>query len=136
MILRRIGRADWDVCGICNDDEERTCDVLDLLVDHADGATCLAWLRKSIAEHGPPGNKEKSRRLSQYIYELKHKQLRLFYFFDEGRLIVVAHGAAKPSEKVLKRHVARAEQRRRAYMEARRTGDVTIIDAAETPHGH
>ena len=110
--------------------------MLDLLMAHADGETCLAWLRKSIAEHGPPKNKEKSRPLSRYIYELKHKRLRLFYFFDSGRRLIVTHGAAKPSERVLKRHIGHAEQRRKAYLEARRAGSVTTFDPAETHDGH
>jgi len=136
MILCRIGHAGWDVCGICNDDEEQTCDVLDLLMAHDDGTTCLAWLRKSIAENGPPRNEEKSRKLSKNIYELKHKQIRLFYFFDSGRLIIVANGAPKPSKKALKQHVATAERRRQAYIKARDAGDVTTIDPAETHDGH
>ena len=48
-----------------------------------------------MADHGPILNVEKSRELEDGIYEFKTKNVRIFWFYDEGRIVLISHGKMK-----------------------------------------
>ena len=48
-----------------------------------------------MADHGPILNVEKSRELEDGIYEFKTKNVRILWFYDEGRIVLISHGKMK-----------------------------------------
>lgn len=90
--------------------------------DEADSIVALLnWAAKS----GPPRNKEKCRDVGDGIYEFKAKNLRICWFYDEGRIIICSHGFYKPNKKVQKREIKQAGKLKDAYLEAKKAGPIT-----------
>ena len=48
-----------------------------------------------MADHGPILNEEKSRELEDGIREFKTRNVRIFWFYDEGRVVLISHGRMK-----------------------------------------
>ncbi len=79
-------------------------------------------LLEHVAAHGPPKNRQKSNDLGEGIFELKPTdQIRLLYFFDDGRRIVMTHGVVKKRQKMDRVEIGKALDLRGRYLKARRT---------------
>lgn len=48
-----------------------------------------------MAEHGPITNIEKSRPLGEGVYEFKTTNVRIFWFYDADRVVLISHGKKK-----------------------------------------
>jgi phage-related protein len=72
----------------------------------SDRKQVLARLERA-SEVGPPRNVEQCRDLGDEIFELKTKNVRIFWFYDKGRLILVSHAK-------LKKDVRITEEKRKA----------------------
>ena len=70
------------------------------------------------AELGPLGYREdRNRKLSEHIFELKPtSQVRLAYFFDGPKRLVITHGFTKKSGKTPPAEIARAQTLRAEYL--------------------
>jgi phage-related protein len=91
----------------------------------------LAALLTETAEKGPLHNDTKFKDLpgSDELYEFKTTGgLRLFCFWDDGSLIICTHGYIKGSQKTPKREIERAEQMRKAYLEAKKLNQLTHVE--------
>ncbi len=55
----------------------------------------LDALLERMANHGPILNEQKSRQLDDDIYEFKTRNVRVFYFYEKGRVVILSHGKMK-----------------------------------------
>ena len=128
MVVRR---GQWSVFAACHRD---TCPVMDGLeftggpgdVDRRKMLRRIA----ATASSGPPRNTEQGRPLRDGVYELKSQGglLRLFYFRDEGRVIVCSHVAVKPKRKQLEAEIDKVIRLREEYREAKAVGFLEIVE--------
>jgi len=74
------------------------------------------------ARVGPLGySEEKNRKLAEHIFELKPtKELRLLYFFDGAKRLVITHAFTKKQAKTPRGEIRRAMTLRTEYMEGLR----------------
>jgi len=57
-------------------------------------------------------------------------QIRVLWFYDEGKMIVCSHGFVKKSRKVPRHDIAQAQDHRRHYFDAKRRNQLTIGGSA------
>lgn len=73
-----------------------------------------------LAEKGSALREPYSKHLDDGIFELRRKVasdiVRLLYFFNEGKLIVVTNGFIKKTRKTPAKEIALAKKRRRDYL--------------------
>lgn len=74
-----------------------------------------------IADQGPPRNPTKFRHEEDGIYAMKQGQVRIYCFFDAGRMIVVTHGTIKKKQKADPEDLKRAKRLREEYLKATRS---------------
>lgn len=89
-------------------------------------------LLERVAAAGPPRNTDISHKIQGDIWEFIKGRLRVFWFYDEGQVVVCTHGLVKKSRRIPKRDIDQAEQARQAYLEAKQAGALII---EEEPHG-
>jgi hypothetical protein len=73
-----------------------------------------------IAKNGAPRNPEKFRHEEDEIFAIKQNQIRVYCFFDAGRMIVVTHGTLKKRQKANPEDLKRAKRLREEYLKAKR----------------
>ena len=82
-----------------------------------------------VAEHGPPHNTTRFRRLTSDVYELKTRGgTRVLCFFDEGRPLICDEALAKPKPHRLALATEHASRTRWRYLSAKRTGRLEILE--------
>ena len=86
----------------------------------------MLGLLERVASSGPPRNTEVSHKLQGDIWEFIKGRLRVFWFYDEGRVVVCTHGLMKKSQKIPKGEITHAEQVRQAYLAAKQAGTLII----------
>ncbi|MBI3351503.1 MAG: type II toxin-antitoxin system RelE/ParE family toxin [Nitrospirae bacterium] len=74
----------------------------------------FALLRRT-AEHGTLKNEQKFKKLENNIFEFKADQVRVFCFFDKGKLIILTHGFLKKSQKAPKSEIKQAKHLMEEY---------------------
>ena len=92
----------------------------------------LSALLTDIADNGPRYDDGKSKKLpgTDGLFEFRSSPcgLRVFWFWDDGGLIICTHGCVKDSQKTPASEIERAQKKMRDYFEAKRTGALQ--------HGH
>lgn len=88
--------------------------------------THMIALLERVAVVGPPRNTEISHKIDGEIWEFIKGRLRVFYFYDEGHVVVCTHGLVKKSQKTPKADLAHAEQVRKIYLAAKQAGALII----------
>ncbi len=89
----------------------------------------LALLRRRVAQLGPPrDNPDLCDGVEDEIWEFRKGSVRLFWFYDEGRVVVGAHAYKKQGQRAPRRHIKTAKALRAAYLTAKRTGGVPVED--------
>jgi hypothetical protein len=109
------------------------CPILDFFshakVRESEELSRLSALLDIVAERGSNfRNTNKFRRItdSDQIFEFKTPGgLRLFCFFDEGRIIICTHGLIKDGQKPPKSEIDTAELWKKRYMTAKILGELT-----------
>ena len=91
----------------------------------AKAAQKVAWVLRLVEELDPvPRQYLKKLRDTDFLWEVRAQQggstYRLLGFFDGPRLVVLTNGLAKKSEKIPRREIALARERRRDYLSRRR----------------
>lgn len=123
MRLRVVRRGWWQILAVCR--ERGDCPLLEFLTRlppnlRKDGRRVQALFDR-IQHKGPPHNVELSHRLTDNLWELVRGRLRVVWFYDEGRLILITHGFVKKSQKTPRIEIEKAEASRTAYLRAKRT---------------
>jgi hypothetical protein len=116
MRVYRLARETWDVL-LLADDQGRCAamEVLQQLEEHG-GAGMLALLRNRVARLGPPrDNPELCKPVENGIWEFRKGSVRLFWFYDGGKVVVGAHAYKKQGPKAPRRHIGTATRRRDEY---------------------
>jgi hypothetical protein len=86
----------------------------------------LLALLERVVVSGPPRNTDVSHKIRGEIWEFIKGRLRVFWFYDEGRVIVCSHGLLKKTQKVPAGELHRAEQTRADYFAAKQAGRLRI----------
>ena len=94
-----------------------------------DGRKILRRL-DAMAVSGPPRSRQQGRGIGDGIFELKAQRglMRLFYFFDEGRIVVCTHLAEKPKPKQLPTERKKAKEVRADYLCMKAEGRLEIVE--------
>lgn len=128
MHLQWIRRNKWRVLATCT--ERGGCPLLEFLAglegNLAKDRRRMLKLLERISHQGPPRNTEISRSLTPAIWELRQGRLRVLWFYDLDRLIVVSHGFVKKSQKTPAKQIRQAERSRQQYLWARKRGELDI----------
>lgn len=128
MRLRRVRRGRWELLAVCPDRGD--CPVLEFLVGLsgklARQQEQMLALLSQVAEDGPPRNVERSHKIAGDIWELLRGDLRTLWFYGEGRIVVLAVGFVKKSQKTPKAEVAAAERALERFRAAERQGTLEI----------
>lgn len=89
----------------------------------------LALLKEIVAQTGPPrDNPSLCKKVRGEIWELRKGSLRLFWFADEGKVVVGTSAYQKQGRKAPGRHIDTADAARRTYLAAKRAGKLGFID--------
>lgn len=94
-------------------------------------AKLMARLQRT-ADHGPPLNQEQCRQLKgdrpeETIYEFKTHKLRLFWFYDDNRLILCANGIVKGTAKKQAQAIDVARSWKAQFLAAKEAGQIQTI---------
>lgn len=130
MKLREVIRDHWRVLAVCN--ERGDCQLEQFLGSFRDStstAVKMMALFSWTSRHGAPTNREKSNPLGDEIFEFKAGSQRVLYFCDTDRLIICSHGFVKKTQKCPSSEKTAAVAWRRRYFEAKRDGELVIVDA-------
>jgi len=65
------------------------------------------------------------------IWQIRKGRIRLLWFYDKGRVIVCAHTFLKKSQKTPRRERDKARRVKKAYFQAKQSGQLNIIDDIE-----
>jgi len=87
----------------------------------------LIFLLDYTKDFGPPRDEQKCRSLAGHegLFEFKTRGgLRVFWFYDEDRLIVCTTGFVKKKQKTPAEEISKAEGWRAAYREAKHAGQL------------
>jgi phage-related protein len=78
-------------------------------------------LVKRLADHGMLANEQKFHKLKGLdLWELKSFQVRIFCFFDAGRIVILTHGFSKKSNETPKEEIAKAIKLQKEYFAGKR----------------
>jgi len=77
--------------------------------------------------------KNKSALLRDGVFRVREGNLRVFWFYDEGKIIVCTHGIIKKKQKADKEDVKYAIQLRKKYFSLNRS-EIPMILYEEYPH--
>ena len=129
MRAYRLAREVWDVLLLA--DEQGRCEAMDVIqqLEEQGGRGMLALLRGRVPRLGPPtDNAALSSHLEDGIWEFRKGSVRLFWFYDEGKIVVATNAYKKQGQRAPRRHIQSAKDFRAAYLAAKRAGTLTIED--------
>lgn len=80
--------------------------------------------------NGPPKNPEVSHQVDSGhgIWQFTKGRIRVLWFYDEGRVIVLSHGFVKATRQTPSEEIGRAVAAVTAYFQAKRTGKLRFIE--------
>lgn len=130
MRLKQIRSAAWHVLVICS--ERGDCELLRFL-ENLDGQLAadrvrMARLLDRVAEAGPPDNVERSHQVATGIWEFIAGRLRVFWFYDAGRIVVCSHGIVKRTRKAPRHEIERAQRAYADYQAAKAAHRIVIVE--------
>ena len=131
MRAYRLARETWDVLLLA--DDQGWCAAMEVItqLERRGGRGMLALLRTRVAKLGPPrDNPELCSHVEDGIWEFRKGSVRLFWFYDEGRVDVGAHAYKKQGRRAPRREINTAKGQRTAYVAAKRAGSIAIEDLA------
>jgi len=97
----------------------------------------LLRLIDQTKDNGPIHNEKQSKKLKGYDFNefITKGGLRLFYFFDSGRLVICTTGFIKQGNRTPVRELAKAEEWRKRYFAAKQKNEIKFIKPShEHPH--
>lgn len=133
MRLRRLATGTWQVLAICSDRGD--CPVESFLAAQrgklADQAQRMWALFDVVAADGPPRSTGISHKVAAEIWELIRGDLRVLWFYDQGRAVICSHGFLKQTQKTPASHIHLAEANLARYRAAQRAGSLSIVEEDE-----
>lgn len=129
MKLRVVCRDVWTILAVCEEERCALQEDLEILEKRLPQDFAKIMRRFThFASNGPPRNTEICREIEDGIFELKSQKglIRVFFFYDEGRLVICSHAVAKPKPKRLSAEIRRAKHTRGAYRKAKGRAALSI----------
>lgn len=129
MRAYRLTREVWDVLLLA--DDQGRCEAMDVIqqLEEQGGRGMLALLRDRVPRLGPPkDNAALSSHVEDGIWEFRKGSVRLFWFYDEGKIVVGTNAYKKQGQRAPRRHIQSAKELRDAYLAAKRAGTLKIED--------
>ena len=112
---------------------ENNCPFEDF-VDEANAVLPNEWpkllrLIEHTKDNGPIHNERQSKKLKGYEFNefITKGGLRLFYFFDSGRLLICTTGFIKQGDGTPRRELTKADEWRKRYFEAKQKNQIKIV---------
>jgi hypothetical protein len=84
-------------------------------------------LFERVALEGVPRNIEISHQIKGKLFEFIQGRLRVFWFYDEGRLIICTSGLVKKGRKTPKNEIDHAMMIMNKYFEDKKQGELRVI---------
>jgi len=140
MILRTVARGLWTVLAVCS--ERGDCPLLELLYEGStptpfgfqprgplagEKARMLARL-KTMTETGPPRNAKVCHQIEGDLWQVESGRIRVLWFYDEGRMVILSHGFVKRSRKTPEAEKSIARESLREYREAKARRRLRILE--------
>lgn len=121
MPLTTIREGAWRVVAVTNDRGDSP--LLSFLAElegplARDGHRTLALFER-MSKHGPPRSTEVSHRLVDGLWQLSQGRVRVVWFFDRDRVLVMSHGFVKKGRKTPALELARGRRHRQQYFRER-----------------
>lgn len=128
MRLQRVRGGEWQVLAVCTDRGD--CPLLEFLTGLEgglvkDGRRTLKLLDR-VALHGPARSTDISHQLGPGLWEFSQGRIRIFWFYDEGRLVVCSQGFVKKRQKIPASEIERAQEYQRRYLAAKTQADLEV----------
>src|SRR5689334_8618712 len=135
MKLVLLGQGRWMIYAVCLDEE--TCPLLDIVseLDKKRASKVLSdlreWVPHSSSAEWVRSDFSKKLEGTEHILEFrwptrKGGTPRVYWFYDEGRVVVCTRGDNKKGE-TNKQDIDASEAVRLSYIEAKRVGDISIV---------
>ena len=122
MLLEELVKDKWAVGAVCN--ARGTCELLDFLetlpANMEAHKNRLINILEQVAENGPQHFKDNisHRADSKHnIWEFRAGRIRVYWFYDSGRIIVCSHGIVKKSNTTASSDKKKARAAQIAYQE-------------------
>jgi phage-related protein len=129
MNLRIVRRARWRLYAVCSDRGE--CPLLDFLGERdrrsKEKLRMIARLQ-NMAEEGPPLNTSICHQIEDGIWQVEAGRIRVLWFYDEGRMIVLSHGFIKATQKTPEQEKRTARENLRRYKDAKRRNTIRVLE--------
>jgi len=81
-----------------------------------------------VAREGPPRNTEISHQIKGKLFEFIQGRLRVFWFYDEGKLIICTSGFIKKGRKTPDREIEHATQVMNDYFGDKKRGEIKVCE--------
>jgi mRNA-degrading endonuclease RelE of RelBE toxin-antitoxin system len=106
------------ICEIVKNERSRVGEFFKELPE--DKRSRLTRLIVFMADRGLPRDERKFKHEEDGIFAIKQGKVRIYCFFDSGRLILLTHGTLKKKQKADPKDLKRARSLREAYLKAKR----------------
>ncbi|HEX4964462.1 MAG TPA: type II toxin-antitoxin system RelE/ParE family toxin [Thermoanaerobaculia bacterium] len=118
MKVRVVSRGLWTLYAVCTDRGD--CPLLEFLADTTSShlaKTKRQMLRRleMIAQTGVVRVTEISHQIAEDIWQIEKGDIRILYFYDKGRVILLSHGFVKETQKTRPAEIQRAQEALRRY---------------------
>jgi phage-related protein len=82
----------------------------------------------AIAETGPPRNVEICHQVDDEIWQVEQGRIRILWFYDEGKIIVLSHGFLKSTPKTPESEKRTAREALKRYKAAKQARTLTVLE--------
>ncbi len=118
MKLRVVCRGLWTLYAACTDRGD--CPLLEFLADGASSHVAKTKRQmprrlESISRRGVVQVTEISHQIAEGIWRIEKGDVRILYFYDKGRVIILTHGFVKDTQKTRPAEIERAQDALRRY---------------------
>lgn len=130
-VIEKPRRGKFHVFAVCSDRGD--CELLDYLngLDPSLQASCdkLLAILERAAEHGTARiPSEKCHTIADEIFQLTGGDLRVAWFYDQGRMIVCSHAYLKKGQKTKAADKKKALRAKADYFDAKANGNIETIE--------
>ena len=81
-----------------------------------------------VAETGPPRNVKICHQIDDDIWQIEHGRVRVLWFYDEGRVVVLSQGFIKSTQKTPEAEKRLARSALKEYREAKARRKLKILE--------
>ena len=140
MTLRVVCRGQWTILATC--DSRSDCPLLEFLYQDSaptpfgfqprgpvanQKVRMLARLAE-MAQSGPPRNVKICHQIEDEIWQIELGRIRILWFYDEGRVIVLSHGFIKKTPRTPEAEKSIARAALKLYREAKAKRKLRILE--------